>query len=132
MQWSDVAAKFSSDTTTVSGVDSNDLSSTSWKIVEDEDDDDDNDDVVIEGLSSNGMFQLNEWAKVDEKLAREMGVMELRNEEWARQVANPQGVTGRAASLEEKLLYQPNRYLFILSTSITRQCLRINFFTLCN
>ena len=135
MQWSDVAAKFSSDSTTVSGVDSgssNDSSSASWKILEDEDDDDDNDDVVIEGLSSNGMFQLNEWAKVDEKLAREMGVMELRNEEWARQVTNPQGVTGRAASLEEKLLYQPNRYLFILSISITGQCLRINFFTLCD
>ena len=25
----------------------------------------------------------------DEKLAQEMGVMELRNEEWARQVTNP-------------------------------------------
>ena len=65
MQWSDVAAKFSSDSTTVSGVDSgssNDSSSASWKILEDEDDDDDNDDVVIEGLSSDGMFKFNEWA----------------------------------------------------------------------
>ena len=50
-----------------------------------------------------------EWAKEDERLVEEMGEMELRDESWARRVTNPEGVVGRVASLEEKLLYQPNR-----------------------
>ena len=114
MQWSDVAAKYNSKPTPENGGLNKDddfdtknaeVDGTSWKVVHD-DDDIDGDDTDTDGLSG---LKFSEWAKEDEMLVKEMGAMELRDEKWANQVTNPQGVIGRAASLEDKLLYQPNR-----------------------
>ena len=117
MQWSDVAAKFNGNPDSDSSLDDSNIEGTAidnfndsvWKIVDEDKIGDNYGDDDMCSLSQVDSLKLTEWAKEDKKLIEEMGAMELRDETWAQRVTNPQGVVGRAASLEEKLLYQPNR-----------------------